>query len=241
MNRSTFGVVQNAEWTEFLGNAIGGLHAAADELKLKRAKYEAKKDWFRKGKTGIPQEESVSRALADLFNYRRSQQALSDPAEGDVDLRHISIACETPRPLDPGISKEAKPTDYTIILMRESELDLRIEAKTVLEEREIKAEYLGLRGLKRFDDANNPYTISSYGGMVAYVVDHDAPTWSTKISAALLAEIGAERAGSINLGTRTHHVSRHSLSVATGEMTGQVDVNVVHFVLEVEASPSRRS
>lgn len=241
MSHSTLGAVQSAEWAEFLGNAIGGLHVAADDLKLRRAKYEAKKDWFRKGKTGIPQEEAVSRALADLFAYRRAQQALSDPADGDVDLRHISIACETPRPLDPGISKQAKPTDYTIILMRESELDLRIEAKTVLDEREIKAEYLGLRGLKRFDDASNPYTISSYGGMVAYVVNHDAPTWSTKISTALLAEIGTDRAGSIELGAREHHISKHSVPVATREMTGNIEVNVVHFVLEVEASPSRRT
>lgn len=159
-----------------------------------------------------------------------------------IDQRLIlQCPCETPRPLDPGISKQAKPTDYTIILMRESELDLRIEAKTVLDEREIKAEYLGLRGLKRFDDASNPYTISSYGGMVAYVVNHDAPTWSTKISTALLAEIGTDRAGSIELGARKHHISKHSVPVATREMTGNIEVNVVHFVLEVEASPSRRT
>ena len=108
MSRSTLDAVQSAEWAEFLSNAIGGLHVAADELKLKRAKYEAKTDWFRKGKAGIPQEEAVSQALAELFAYRRAKQALSDPADGDVDLRHISIVCETPRPLDPGISKKAK-------------------------------------------------------------------------------------------------------------------------------------
>ena len=164
------------EWAAFLGNAIGGLHWAAIELRGRKADFETRSDWFRRGRkqAGIPRENSVSQALKQLFDWIRAEQQVTGSGVQVVDLRHIRIECELPRPFDPGISDEAKPTDLAIVLMKDNELDFRIEAKTVLNDAELTSEYLGPRGLQRFDDNSNPYTIQPFGGMVAYVVDADA-------------------------------------------------------------------
>jgi hypothetical protein len=38
------------------------------------------------------------------------------------------------------------------VLLKDNELDLRIEAKTILSDVEIRKHYLGEEGLRRFDD-----------------------------------------------------------------------------------------
>ena len=102
---------ETEEWMAFLANAIGGLRQAADDLRGRKADYESKRDWFRKAKTGIPRENSVSQALKQLFDLIRSEQQISGSGVQPIDLRHIRIECELPRPFDPGISDEAKSWD----------------------------------------------------------------------------------------------------------------------------------
>jgi hypothetical protein len=228
------------EWRAFLGNAIGGLREAAIVLRIKKEEFEAKKDWFRKKKTGIPKENSVSQALALLFEFIRANQAISGSGVQNIDLRHISISCEKPRPLDPGISDESNPTDYALVLLKDMELDLRIEAKTILSESEIRDKYVGHEGLLRFDDDSNPYTIARFGGMVAYVVDADAPTWAGRIATAVAAKVGAERSGSMTIGPHDHQVSYHHVSVNTPQGPAEYDIDVIHFALEIDASPPQR-
>ena len=230
------------DWRAFLGNAISGLHRAAEELRLRRADYEGKTDWFRKGRgrSDVPREESVSVALKELFDLIRAQQQISGTGVQDLDLRHISIQCEVRRPLDPGISARAKPTDLSIVLMKDGELDFRVEAKTVLNDAELETEYFGPRGLKRFEDSGNPYTVQPFGGMVAYVVDADASFWNTRIEASIATEFGSARAGTRHLGGREHAVSRHQVSPAATDASSPIDIEVIHFALEIDASPSRR-
>lgn len=228
------------EWLAFLNNAIGGLRHAAVELHARRAEFEAKRDWFRRRRTGIPRENSVSRALAELFGLIRSQQAISGSGVHAVDLRHISIECERPRPHDPGISDESNPTDLALVLLKDNELDLRIEAKTVLNDSDIRDEYLGQRGLQRFDDSANPYTVQPFGGMMAYVVDSDAETWRRRIAKAVETSVGPNRSSAIKIGSSDHQVSRHQVAVTMGERQLSYRIEVVHFTLEIDAAPPRR-
>lgn len=236
------GITEAEEWMTFLGNAVDGLHRAAVELRIRKADFETKSDWFRKGRKhkGIPRENSVSRALKQLFDLIRAEQQVRGSGVQVVDLRHIRIECESPRPLDPGISDEARPTDLSIVLMKDNELDFRIEAKTVLNDAELKNEYLGARGLQRFDDSSNPYTIQPFGGMVAYVVDADAEVWNTKIGRAVAREVGPGRCVLRTVGSAARHVSNHRIRYRNGAKSLNCDVEVVHFVLEIDAKPPMR-
>jgi hypothetical protein len=230
------------EWMAFLGNAIGGLHRAAVELRRRKADFETRSDWFRKGRknAGIPRENSVSQALKQLFDLIRAEQQVAGSGVQAVDLRHIRIECELPRPFDPGISDEARPTDLAIVLMKDNELDFRIEAKTVLNDAELRSEYLGPRGLQRFDDNVNPYTIQPFGGMVAYVVDADAHAWNAKIGRAIAVKLGSARSGTRIIGSVDHHVSRHHVRYDIGTKPVDRHVEVVHFALEIDAKPLKR-
>jgi hypothetical protein len=228
------------EWIAFVGNAVGGLREAAALLQTRKAEFEAKRDWFRPRASGIPRENSVSRALADLFGLLRSEQAISGSGVQAVDLRHISIECERPRPYDPGISDESKPTDLCLVLLKDNELDLRIEAKTILNDAEIRNHYLGKEGLQRFDDSANPYTVQPFGGMVAYVVDSDAKTWMTKIGAEMTTAVGPSRLGTIKVGPDDHRVSRHRIKIKSNVNEIRQDVEVVHFAIEIDAKPPKR-
>jgi hypothetical protein len=231
---------QADEWMTFLSNAIGGLRLAAARLQIEKEKFETKKDWFRRKTSGIPRENSVSRALAELFCLLRSEQAILGSGIQACDLRHISIECERPRPHDPGISDESNPTDFSLVLLKDNELDFRIEAKTLLKEAEIRSEYLGARGLLRFDDNANPYTLQPFGGMIAYVVDSNAKTWTAKIGSEIAKAVGTTRSTSITIGTDEHPVSHHLITFASGENSLSQEVKVVHFALEIDAKPPKR-
>jgi hypothetical protein len=100
----------------------------------------------------IPRENSASQALKQMFDLMRAEQSIFGSGVQPLDLRHISIECEKPRPFDRGISDESNPTDLSLVLMKNNELDLRIEAKTILNEAEVKSDYLSTSGLRRFDD-----------------------------------------------------------------------------------------
>jgi hypothetical protein len=228
------------EWMTFRGNAIGGLREAAAELRVRKAEFEAKRDWFRRKNSRIPRENSVSQALAQLFRLIRSQQAISGSGVHPIDLRHISIACEIPRRYDPGISDEAKPTDFALVLLKDNELDFRIEAKTILDGTDVRNEYLGERGLLRFEDSSNPYTVERFGGMVAYVVDSDAETWRVKIADAVVESVGLTRSRVIKIGANDYISSHHQVTVTSGESEHPYEVDVVHFTLEIDASPPHR-
>lgn len=227
------------EWEVFLANAIGGLRKASDELKKKRTRYEKKIDWFRSKKSGIPRENSVSRALADEFRAIKARQSISGSGVQPMDLRHIEIECERPRPFDPGISDNSKPTDMAFSMFKDGVLDLRIEAKTVISASDLK-NYAGREGLLRFEDGSNPYTVAPFGGMVAYVVDGDATTWSDKIAVTVSSAIGNDRTYVRKVGGDDHHVSKHSFRHTSEEGTSDYSVDVIHMTIEIDANPSRR-
>lgn len=227
------------EWEAFVINAVRGLQAAASLLRERRPEFESRKDWFRRSKGGIPRENSVSQALANMFEVLRARQNLEGAGSAEADLRHISIQCEKPRPFDSGISDASNPTDYSLVLLKDRELDLRIEAKVLLSQSEITSEYLGTRGLKRFEDASNPYTVSPFAGMVAYVVDDDESTWRSRISSEIERLVsGACR--KVPMPGGEHTVSSHHLKHSLAGTPCSLRIDVLHFVIEIDAVPARR-
>ncbi len=227
------------EWVTFLHNSIAGLTKASELLRQNPEAYHGRSDWFRRRQAEIPRENSVTVALAELFNGLRKDQTLHGSASPDLDLRNIYAEPEVRRPRDRGISDEANPTDYRFTLLKDGELDLRIEAKTILEEADIGSEYLGARGLLRFEDTANPYTIAAYGGMVAYVVDHDGDHWRAVIASKIEANRRLDTLRTLAVGGNEHHVTAHVYGKDKDGVDQKVDV--VHFVIEVEAVPSRRA
>lgn len=236
-------------WTGFLERALWGLEQAAGRLSEPetRARMEAAPDWWRKPvRSGplrgieIPEETAVSGALEALFEEIRADQQISGPTHGQEDLRHVHLVLEKRRPRDRAIGKKTKPTDIAIILAAEEHFDLRIEAKTLVEEADIRAEYLSDRGLLRFEDADNPYTDAPYGGMLAYIVSDDSAVWQDRIRRGLNAGIGAARIAQMSVGGRPRMTSTHSFPEVKDGVARTVTVNVLHLVAEIEAKPSRR-
>jgi hypothetical protein len=229
----------DAEWHALLGNAIGGLRASLAVLRTDIAQFEALEGWFRPVNIEIPHEDSITQALCGIFRKLKARQSQSDEFIPGVDLRQIHISLQDRRPLDPGIGPNMNPTDY-MLLTSDTDLDLRIEAKIVAEDGDI-TEYLGTQGLRRFEDARNPYTLAPYGGMVAYVVDLDEHQWRQSIAARLQRRLGAERLRTVAIGGSPLVLSSHECTPERlNGGTTRLRTEVAHFVLEVDANPRRR-
>jgi hypothetical protein len=124
----------------------------------------------------------------------------------------------------------------------QDEIDLRIEAKNVIRVSEIDREYLGPRGLGRFEDLRSPYTMERFGGMLAYVMDEDAATWQAGIHQAICAvqpplTILATTVAGEPLMTTSHDREVDNLLHGIRQ---RCRTDVIHLVLEFEADPSLR-
>jgi hypothetical protein len=189
----------------------------------------------------VPAEEAISEALWREMEKIREEIVLkllpADPAMASIDTLQVCI--EQPRKSKTGIGKHSKPTDIRFYRLGSEILDLRIEAKVILRERDIKSAYLSKSGLKRFSDPKEPYTDHEIGGMLAYAVTDDKAIWLTRIENAL-------RGSSPPVPTFKHHVhaapdetlfSRVPYAVRTGVRN---EVLVFHIVLEFASEPDAR-
>jgi hypothetical protein len=241
----------NLPWTGFLEKALWGLEEAAARLRDAgtQAEFEAATDWWRQPiRSGVlrgvemPEETAVSGAIEALFDQIVADQVIAgSPKEGEEDLRQFQFTTEKRRARDPAIGKKTKPTDIAIILRASEIFDLRIEAKTLVADADIATEYLSERGLKRFEDAGNPYTVEPYGGMLAYIIREDASVWQDRVRTGLLDAFGAERIGDIEIRQRARTTSKHSFTIIEKGSLRTINVDVLHLVAEIEARPSLRA
>ncbi|MCJ2030432.1 hypothetical protein MKK50_13630 [Methylobacterium sp. J-043] len=236
-------------WPTFLEKALWGLHLASEHLgdPEVQAEFEAADDWWRKPlKIGIledvlvPEETAVSGALEVLFSRIQADQVISGTPPDEEDLRQFHFSLEKRRSRDTAIGKKTKPTDIAIVLRAGEVFDLRIEAKTLIEYSDIKSEYLSGRGLLRFEDPGNPYTLEVYGGMLAYIVQDDPSAWEGQVRADLVTQLGAERIRQTDVGQRSMTTSTHRFVIVEKGETRTVDVAVLHLVTAIEARPSLR-
>jgi hypothetical protein len=136
--------------------------------------------------------------------------------------------------------KRSKPTDIRFYRTGSEILDLRVEAKIVLRDRDISASYLSRDGLKRFSNPAEPYTDHEIGGMLAYTVSDDRVTLQRKIDDAL-------KASTPPIATFRHRVRASPeetlfcrVPYAAAETTRN-EVLVFHLVLEFDGDPSVRA
>ncbi|WP_026605650.1 hypothetical protein [Methylocapsa acidiphila] len=190
----------------------------------------------------VPSEEAISEALCTEMEKIRDEIVLkklpADATMAGVDM--LAVASEQPRKIKTGIGKHSKPTDIRIYRLNSEKLDLRIEAKVVLRNADLKNSYLSGNGLKRFSDPKEPYTDHEIGGMVAYSVTDDKATWLTRIDDAL-------RASTPPVPTFRHHIqtspdetlfSRVPYAITTSLRN---EVLVFHVVLEFMCEPDART
>jgi hypothetical protein len=190
----------------------------------------------------VPSEEAISEALCTEMEKIRDEIVLkklpADATMAGVDM--LAIASEQPRKIKTGIGKRSKPTDIRIYRLNSENLDLRIEAKVVLRETDIKNGYLSSSGLKRFSDPREPYTDHEIGGMVAYAVTDDKATWLKRIDKAL-------QASTPPVPTFKHRIQTSRDETLFSRVPYAISANVrnevlvFHLVLEFTCEPDPRA
>jgi len=237
-------------WHRFLGEAIGGFRAAARRLNETTAGdvAERRPGWFGKGNKAVkgarlPDETAISQALIEEMEEIRAAQIIGSPGllAGEPDLTGMDFHYEVARLYDPAIGPRAQETDLQFAIHRER-LDLRVEAKKLTKPGDIAADYLGAEGLGRFDDADAPYTLERFGGMMAYVTDKDSATWGGLIAAGIRGSLAPERVSDTLLSGEAFVTTTHvrDIDIKLFELKGRFTTHVLHMVLEFEARPSRR-
>jgi hypothetical protein len=231
-------------WCAFLERALWGLRRAVSEVHAPQGKttHRKKPGYWRVARriagvdrVRVPSETAMSEAIVREFKGIAAQQFIEGTKHDEFDLRHFHAATEQVRKFDTGIGDHSNPTDISIELREGIIFDLRIEAKTVTALAAIKKGYVN-EGLKRFDDAGNPYTVERFGAMIAYVVTEDEATWEGRLGDGVTAFVGSDRVCTTALSGRPFTTSIHRfINDAIGP--DEVEVRVIHLVFPVEADP----
>lgn len=241
-------------WRNVLANTVWALRAAETNLKSadRYAYFSGKSGWWRAKPVGgvkIPSETAVSEALVEEIE-RIVRVAVGQGLDrvstlGFGGLEQLCFTVEQPRAVKVGIGDKSKPTDIRVYRAGGTLIDLRIEAKTILTPAEIKAEYMSARGLLRFCDPLEPYTIEPYGGMLAYTVSGTSSEWCDNIRTELESALGAR-----NVARERFHVGQSETLTCELERPAYLDpdgvigvvpagpVCVFHMALELTTEPS---
>lgn len=237
-------------WLRFVDETVRGIREAARRVNEpdKRTHFEARTGWFGKANKArrgsrLPDETSISKALIEVMEEMRAAQFIAAPAlDPDMpDLTRMDFHVEVDRRYDRSIGPKAQPTDIQIAIHRDR-IDLRLEAKKLKAPHEVAADYLGSEGLKRFDNVDAPYTLERFGGMIAYVLDRDAATWTELIAEGLKAALPAECLKETFLSGEAVMTSIHvrEVDLKLHGVKGRFRTDVIHLVFEFEAQPSLR-
>nr|WP_315381323.1 hypothetical protein [uncultured Sphingomonas sp.] len=189
----------------------------------------------------IPEETAISEAfICEMENAQR--EIILDPnASPDLaNIDSLSFAVEQPRRQKKGIGRKAKPTDFRFYRSGLGDVDVRIEAKVLVNSSDLSSEYLSKsRGIGRFSDPIEPYTDELVGGMVAYTFTEDRTRWESRISAAM---------SSLSISSFQHAMPQDGRSVLFARVPythantpPQSEVLVFNLVMELECDPSART
>jgi hypothetical protein len=200
-------------------------------------KYPKLEGWWRRkshrinGVAGyqVPEETAVSEAfIEEMENAKRDIILNGSGLSRDfanIDL--LEFAAEVPRRQKKGIGRKAKPTDFRFYRSGLGEVELRIEAKVIVDDKDIGKNYLSPNGLGRFSDPVEPYTDTD-----------DRNAWQGRINAGM---------ASAAIARFQHELQQNgqqllfSQTPYTHEKTPpQREVLVFHLVMELDCSPSAR-
>jgi len=195
-----------------------------------------------RGKTcRVPSEEAITEALCVEMEKIR-KELIVQGLRGNrrlAGLDSLAVAPDQPRNMKTGIGKKSKPTDIRFYRLNSEALDLRVEAKVLIREGDLKASYLSKKGLQRFSDVREPYTDNEIGGMVAYAVTDSQDEWTARIEHALQSsappyptfKYQLDSLPTDTLFSRVPYTVRASI---------RNEVLVFHFVLEFVCEPDVR-
>ena len=123
-------------------------------------------------------------------------------------------------------------------MIRSEDVELRIEAKVVVKDRDIEKHYLSKEGLGRFSNPDEPYTDELVGGMVAYTVTDDRAAWETRIGAEMtIASIPSFQYPLLQGGQQ---LLCCQVPYTHAKTPPQSEVLVFHLVLELDCAPPAR-
>lgn len=237
-------------WREFASNTAKAVEASvADVFKSPTLKkYEDRPKWFsvprRKApfkNARIPLENAVTQAILEQLERAQSDQAIEgyQPGSRYPDISEMAFAVEQPPPrrdadYSPPIGDASGRNDLRLTVVRHR-LDMRMEAKVILDIKSLNDRYLGAEGLKRFDDQDVPYTTMPFGMMVGYVVDDSRDGWLDKVHEAVRGR-GDQPFGFSTFGETQRFTTRHKLPSGCQA----THVEVLHLVAEIVARPDAR-
>jgi hypothetical protein len=238
-------------WEHMLHQAILLLEEAQRRIRTADAQQRLTQldGWWRPKKSKIngksvrvPAEEAISEALWEEMERIKEEIILNntnvDPNLSNLDTLQVSL--ETPRRRKKGIGKYSKPTDIRFYRTGSEILDLRVEAKVLLRDRDIPKSYVSAHGLRRFSDPGEPYTDHELGGMLAYTISSEKTVWLSKIHDALNAasppyptfKYRVRTLQDETLFCRAPYAAKAAL---------RNEVLVFHIVLEFDGDPSART
>lgn len=237
-------------WEKVIQEVICLIHEAERRIKAAPEQYHSLEGWWRdkaatlsKGRKAlVPTEEAISEAIVEEIEKLREEIILKTHPmpEGFSHIGDLQFAVEVPRKKKKGIGKFSKPTDIRVYKIGSEILDLRIEAKVLINDKEINKVYLSNSGLKRFSDPMEPYTAQEIGGMLAYTVTDNRISWRDKIEAS----IGCSSPPIPSFKYRLHHTLDETLfcrvPYKSENKQGRTEVIVFHTILEFNSDPSGR-
>lgn len=213
-----------------------------------QSRYTKLDGWWRKtlhrinGKNGyqVPEETAVSEAIIDEMEKAKRELMLNaknlGPDFADIDL--LEFAAEVPRRQKKGIGRKAKPTDFRFYRSGLGDVELRIEAKVVVQDKDIAKHYLLKEGLGRFSDPDEPYTDELVGGMIAYTVTDDRTAWEMRIGAGMTTASIPSFQYPLSQGDQ--QVLCCQVPYTHAKTPSQSEVLVFHLVLELDCAPPAR-
>ncbi len=211
-------------------------------------RYPALEGWWRRkshrinGTTGyqVPEETAVSEAFIEEMENAKRDMILNasslSPDFANIDL--LEFAAEVPRRQKKGIGRKAKPTDFRFYRSGLGDVELRVEAKVIVDNKDIAKNYLSSDGLGRFSDPDEPYTDDLIGGMVAYTVTDDRSEWQDRISAGMVSASIANFTYALTQNGQQLLFSQTPYTHA--KVPPQTEVLVFHLVMELDCNPSAR-
>ncbi|MBP7065166.1 hypothetical protein [Ferrovibrio sp.] len=244
-------VARELLWESIVQAVACLIHEAEKRVRLaSHDRYADLDGWWRsknvsikKGlKIRVPSEEAISEALIDEIESLRQEIILGEHPQlsGLSYIADLQFAVEQPRKKKKGIGKFAKPTDIRIYRVGSESIDLRIEAKVLVKDAEITNAYLSDRGIKRFSDPTEPYTIHEIGGMLAYTVTESRSAWADKIGAAMAASVPPVESFKHQLDFTAQETLFSRVPYNCSNKQGRKETIVFHLVLEFDSDPPGR-
>jgi hypothetical protein len=224
-------------WSNFIEAVVQTVREAERRLQTPSVWtfYAAKVGWWRRtlqknangAQVSIPEENSITEALSAILEDLRNEAGPNHP----LYEQNIVFTPQQPRRRQGRIGPRSLTTDIRAHVPGNRELDLRIEAKILFKKGDLRSEFCSERGIRRFADAENPYTDGPIGAILGYAVSRTIGAWETDLETSL---------AHVNEVRRTSRVEIDAIPTLTSEIeVGAAEriVIVFNLLMKFQTSP----